>query len=85
MVSRRAGIGTIVKSDHVAQRYMQVGDAVSDLRQYAQDIILCVKETSDIEADEPTAELLGCPQGQVMVEIAWIARAGRRHLAYIIN
>jgi len=73
MVSRRAGVGTIVKSNRTAQRYMQVGDTVSDLYQYAQDIILRVDETSTIEADEATAELLGCPQGQ-----SWLKLHGLR-------
>ncbi len=73
MVSRRAGVGTIVKSNRIAQRYMQVGDTVSDLYQYAQDIILRVKETRDIEASASTAELLGCPQGQ-----SWLMLHGLR-------
>lgn len=69
MVSRRAGVGTIVKSNRIVQRYIQVGDTVSDLHQYAQDIILRVKEASDIEVNVPTAELLGCPQGQPWLKL----------------
>lgn len=73
LVSRRAGVGTTVKSNRITQRYMQVGDTVSDLYQYAQDIVLRVDETSDIEANGPIAELLGCPQGQ-----SWLKLRGLR-------
>jgi len=64
LVTRRAGVGTIVRSDRIAQRYVQVGDTVGDLYQYAQDMALNVLEVSDIEADDATAALLGCPVGQ---------------------
>ncbi|WP_456388830.1 GntR family transcriptional regulator [Profundibacter sp.] len=73
LVSRRAGVGTTVKSNRIAQRYMQVGDTVSDLFQYAQDVVLRVDGTSDIDANGPTAELLGCPQGQ-----SWLKLHGLR-------
>jgi len=64
LVTRRAGVGTIVITDHIAQRYMQVGDTVADLYQYAQDMDMNVLDVSDIEADDDTATLLGCPVGQ---------------------
>ena len=59
LVTRRAGVGTLVKSSRVSQRYLQVGDTVSDLYQYAQDMALQVLEVTDIEADADTAALLG--------------------------
>ncbi|OUS05462.1 hypothetical protein A9Q96_11990 [Rhodobacterales bacterium 52_120_T64] len=64
LVTRRAGFGTTVKSDRLVQRYVHVGDTVSDLYQYAQDIVLRVTDTSDIETDAQAAALLGCKQGQ---------------------
>ncbi len=64
LVSRHAGIGTIVESDHVAQRYVQVGDTISDLEKYARDVALNLLEVTDIKADEETASLLGCEPGQ---------------------
>lgn len=73
LVTRRAGVGTQVKSNHIAQRYMQVGDTVSDLYQYAQDMVLNVLEVTDIEADADTAALLGCGYGQ-----AWSKLRGVR-------
>ena len=69
LVTRRAGIGTMVRSDRVAQRYVQLGDTVGDLYQYAQDMALNVLEVSDIEADDTTAALLGCPVGQVWARL----------------
>jgi len=64
LVTRRAGFGTTVKSDRLVQRYVQTGDTVSDLDQYAQDIVLKVTDTSNIETDTQTAALLGCDPGQ---------------------
>lgn len=73
LVTRRAGVGTIVQADRIAQRYVQVGDTVSDLYQYAQDMALNALEVSDIEADDTTAALLGCAPGQ-----AWARLQGLR-------
>jgi len=73
LVTRRAGVGTIVRSDRVAQRYVQVGDTVADLYQYAQDMAMNVLDVTDIEADDETAVLLGCPVGQ-----AWARLQGLR-------
>ncbi len=73
LVTRRAGVGTLVKSDRIAQRYVQVGDTVSDLYQYAQDTVFNVLASTDIEADIETATLLGCPKGQ-----AWTMLHGLR-------
>lgn len=73
LVTRRAGVGTLVKSNRIAQRYVHVGDTVSDLYQYAQDMVLNVLEVTDIEANADTAALLGCPKGQ-----AWAKLHGMR-------
>jgi len=69
LVTRRAGVGTQVKSDRIAQRYMQVGDTVFDLHQYAQDMVLNVLSVADIEADADMAALLGCPEGQAWAKL----------------
>ena len=69
LVTRRAGVGTLVKSDRIAQRYVQVGDTVSDLYQYAKDTALNVLSSTDIEADTETAALLGCPKGQAWTKL----------------
>lgn len=73
LVTRRAGVGTQVKSNRIAQRYVHIGDTVSDLFQYAQDMVLNVLEVTDIEADTDTAALLGCAKGQ-----AWSKLHGLR-------
>ncbi len=73
LVTRRAGVGTQVKSNHIAQRYVQVGDTISDLYQYAKDMVLNVLEMTDIEADADAAALLGCSKGQ-----AWSKLRGVR-------
>ncbi len=73
LVSRRAGVGTTVRSNSISQRYIQTGDTVSDLHKYAQDIVLEVLETSDIEANAETAALLHCAQGQ-----SWLRLHGLR-------
>ena len=76
LVTRRAGVGTQVISNQVAQRYVQVGDTVSDLHQYAQDMVLNVLEVSDIEADAETAALLDCPQGQAWARLQGVRVVG---------
>lgn len=69
LITRRAGVGTLVKSNRIAQRYVHVGDTVSDLYQYAQDMVLSVLDVTDIEADTDTAALLGCPKGQAWAKL----------------
>jgi len=69
LVTRRAGVGTQVKSDHIVQRYVQVGDTVSDLYQYAKDMVLNVLEVSDIKADAETAALLGSEKGEAWSQL----------------
>ena len=69
LVTRRAGVGTLVKSDRIAQRYVQVGDTVSDLYKYAQDMVLNVLGSTDVEANAETATLLGCPKGQAWTKL----------------
>ncbi len=73
LVSRRAGVGTTVRSNNISQRYIQTGDTVSDLHKYAKDIVLKVLETSDIEADAQMAALLQCAPGQ-----SWLRLHGLR-------
>jgi len=76
LVTRRAGVGTLVKSDRIAQRYVQVGDTVSDLYQYAQDMVLNVLDMTDIQADANTAALLGCPKGQAWAKLHGVRAMG---------
>ena len=76
LVSRRAGIGTIVRANRIRPRYMQVGDTVSDLYQYAQDISLHLLDAGDITATGEIADLLGCAPGQ-----SWLQLRGLRRIA----
>lgn len=76
LVTRRAGVGTMVKSDRIAQRYVQVGDTVSDLYQYAQDMVLNVLDVTDIQADANAAALLGCPKGQAWTKLHGLRTMG---------
>ena len=76
LITRRAGIGTIVRASRIRPRYMQVGDTVSDLYQYAQDISLHLLEAKDIHATGDVAARLGCAKGQ-----PWLQLHGLRKIA----
>ena len=77
LVTRRAGVGTQVKSDRIVQQYVQVGGTVSDLDQYAHDMVLNVHEVTDIEADDQVATLLGCPVGQAWTRLHGVRFVGK--------
>jgi DNA-binding GntR family transcriptional regulator len=69
LVTRRPGIGTRVRADRVGQRYVQIGDSVSDLYQYARDVTFTLREVTEIEAEGEVAALLGSAPGQVWTRL----------------
>ncbi|WP_121066962.1 GntR family transcriptional regulator [Chachezhania antarctica] len=69
LVTRRPGIGTRVRSDRVSQRYVQVGDSVSDLYQYERDVTFSLKQVADVEAEGGIADLLGGASGQIWTRL----------------
>ena len=76
LVTRRAGVGTIVRSSRIRPRYTQVGDTVSDLHQYAQDVSLHLLDAEEIHASGDIVDLLDCAQGQ-----HWLRLHGLRKIA----
>ncbi len=76
LVTRRAGVGTIVRSSRIRPRYTQVGDTVSDLHQYAQDVSLHLLDAEEIHASGDIVDLLDCAQGQ-----NWLRLHGLRKIA----
>lgn len=75
-VSRQPGVGTRVKANRVASRYVQAGEAISDLFQYVRDVTLKVTDIQDVIADAQRADLLECKPGQ-----AWLHATGARFIS----
>lgn len=76
LVTRQAGVGTRVRSQRGASRYIHTSKGSSDLFQYVRDVHLVLKDQTEIIADDDLAELLECKPGQ-----AWLRVRGERHVA----
>ena len=73
LVTRQAGVGTRVRAQEGAARYVHATEGVSNLFQYVQEVHLVVTEKAEVIADETLAELLECRPGQ-----AWLRVRGER-------
>jgi len=85
LVTRRAGVGTLVKSNRITQRYVQVGDTVADLYQYVQDMVLNILDVTDVQADAEMATLLGCPKGQAWSKLHGLRMAAENSLPVALS
>lgn len=75
LVTRQAGVGTRVRSQRTASRYIHTSEGSADLFQYVRDVNLVLKDQAEIIADDDLAELLECKPGQ-----AWLRVSGERHV-----
>ena len=75
LVTRQRGIGTTVKANRVASRYVQTTATIADLPRYVEDTLLVTTQAEDVIADEALADLLKCPLGQ-----RWVNVTGFRHV-----
>ncbi len=75
LVTRKRGIGTIVKENQVEPRYVQSTATIADLLQYVEETKLVTKKMSDVVADATLADLLKCPLGQ-----RWLHVRGFRYI-----
>jgi GntR family transcriptional regulator len=64
LVSRRAGVGTVVKSVKPMQRYVESASSLADIVQHAEGTRLRVQAKRQILAEGELCELLRCPAGQ---------------------
>lgn len=69
LVTRKPGVGTKVRADQVEQRYVQVGDSVSSLYEYARDVTFSLRKREDIAAEGEIAALLGSAPGQIWTRL----------------
>ncbi len=74
-ISRQPGVGTRVKANQIASRYVQASEGISDLFQYVRDVRLEIRGSEDLIADESHADLLECRVGQ-----AWLHVKGARFI-----
>jgi GntR family transcriptional regulator len=74
LVSRRPGVGTRVKAKTAASRYVQSTASISDLLQYAKEVLLHVGPAVEVTADDKLAAMLQCKPGQ-----RWLKYMGQRH------
>lgn len=70
LLTRQQGVGTRVKATHVASRYVQSSEGLSDLHQYVRDVRLDISGVRDVSTDEELAELLECKAGQDWLEVS---------------
>lgn len=76
LLHRQAGIGTTVRADRIASRYVQVGENASDLMRYVRDVKLRITQSEEVTAQSDIAELIGSPVGK-----SWLHLSGERFLA----
>lgn len=76
LLSRQAGVGTTVKSNHIASRYIQTGEDAMSLLRYARDVNLRITATEDVIATGELARVIGSKEGQ-----AWTQLSGERFLS----
>ncbi|MHA6344284.1 GntR family transcriptional regulator [Roseivivax sp. CAU 1761] len=75
LLSRQAGIGTTVRADRIAARYVQAGEGASDLMRYVRDVSLRVTGSEDVTAEGELAQLIGSPEGK-----GWLHLWGERFM-----
>lgn len=73
LVSRKKGVGTLVKAGNIEARYTQSCGSIEDLFQYAKEVRLTLGEAEEVVADEKLAQTLGCNKGQ-----RWLKYVGLR-------
>lgn len=78
MVSRRAGMGTLVQSQAVAPNYVQAIESLNQLFPEVSSTELAVLKESDVVADELLAMLLASSVGEPWVKFDTVRRTRRR-------
>ncbi|WP_102225679.1 GntR family transcriptional regulator [Acidimangrovimonas sediminis] len=76
LLSRQAGVGTTVRANRIASRYVQTGEGDPALMQYVRDVNLHITSAEDIVAEGDLARFLGSKEGQ-----GWLHISGERFLS----
>ena len=78
LVSRRAGVGTVVKSVKPMQRYIESASSLADIVQHAEGTRLRVQAKRQILTEGELCELLRCPPGEQWLLIEAVRYALRQ-------
>ena len=78
MVSRRAGMGTLVQAQAVAPNYVQAIESLDQLFPHLDATELTLLKTQDVTADDLLAMLLACSPGESWVRFDTVRRTRRR-------
>jgi DNA-binding GntR family transcriptional regulator len=76
LLTRQAGLGTIVKSDSIASNYVQTIGSLDELLTYPENTSLKILGSEKVEASPELARLLGCKVGMDWVRITAV-RSGQ--------
>ncbi|MFV0492698.1 MAG: GntR family transcriptional regulator [Pseudorhodobacter sp.] len=76
LLSRQAGVGTTVRANRIASRYVQTGENASDLMRYVRDVNLHISGSDDVIATGNLASLIGSSEGR-----AWLHLTGERFMS----
>jgi GntR family transcriptional regulator len=74
LIERQQGVGTVVKSRHAAQSYVQTVRTPAELLQYPHDSRLIVRGRATVRADRALARLLQCPVGTRWLHVTALRR-----------
>jgi GntR family transcriptional regulator len=85
LVTRQRGVGTSVKANRVASRYVQSTSTIADLPRYVEDTRLVATGAMDVIADAALAETLKCAPGQRWVNVSGFRYAGKEKLPMAIT
>lgn len=76
LVSAQVGVGTWVKAQRPATRYVQSSEGISDLFQFVNEVSLKLVGSREVVADAALSEALECRIGQ-----KWFHMIGERYVA----
>ncbi|HKZ74359.1 MAG TPA: GntR family transcriptional regulator [Steroidobacteraceae bacterium] len=74
LIDRQQGIGTVVRSRHSNQSYMQTVRSPAELLQYPADSGLYVASAGAVKANRKLARLLQCPSGTHWFRVSAVRR-----------
>lgn len=81
LVTRHAGIGTVVRSLHASPRYVQEAESVSALFPNLENTELLTLSEGTVKADARLARLLDCRRGETWKQVETLRSIARHRIA----
>ncbi len=81
LVTRHAGIGTVVRSLHASPRYVQEAESVSALFPNLENTELLTLSESTVKADARLARLLDCRRGETWKQVETLRSIAKHRIA----